>query len=110
GILAAIVEPARVVVFADAREGTWHGLALVKGVWLALASGYRSATGHQAIDLLVSRGGMASMLDTIWLVITALAFGGVVEKAGVLERLIAPVLEAVKSTGALVAALVGAVF
>ena len=45
------------------------------------------------LDQLVSRGGMASMLDTIWLVITALAFGGVVEKAGVLERLIAPVIE-----------------
>ena len=60
--------------------------------------------------MLVSRGGMASMLDTVWLVITALAFGGVVEKAGVLERLIAPVLAAAKSVGALVASLVGAVF
>ena len=110
GILAAIVAPERVVAFAGAREGTWHGLALLKGVWLALASGYESATGHQAIDVLVSRGGMSSMLNTVWLVITALAFGGVVEKAGVLERLIAPVLAAAKSAGALVASLVGAVF
>ena len=36
--------------------------------------------------MLVTRGGMESMLNTIWLIITALAFGGVVEKCGVLER------------------------
>lgn len=110
GVVAAIVAPERVVAFAGAAEGTWHGLALLKGVWLSLASGYRASTGHPAIDVLVSRGGMSSMLDTIWLVITALAFGGVVEKAGVLERVIAPVLAAAKSGGALVASLVGAVF
>ena len=61
------------------------------------------------IDQLVTRGGMASMLNTIWLIITALAFGGVVEKAGVLERLITPVIKAAKSAGSLVASLVGAV-
>ena len=52
---------------------------------------------------------MESMLNTIWLIITALAFGGVVEKAGVIERLITPVIRAAKSTGSLVASLVGAV-
>src|SRR5262249_54967808 len=67
-------------------------------------------TGYQVIDTLVTRGGMASMLSTVWLIITALAFGGVVEKAGVLERLMAPIIAAVKSAGALVASLVGAVF
>lgn len=49
-----------------------------KGVWLALASGYVSSTGVPALDMLVSRGGMSSMLNTIWLVIAAFAFGGVV--------------------------------
>jgi NhaC family Na+:H+ antiporter len=52
---------------------------------------------------------MASMLNTIWLVITALAFGGVVEKVGVLDRLIAPLIGAMKSVGALVCAVVCAV-
>jgi NhaC family Na+:H+ antiporter len=52
---------------------------------------------------------MASMLNTIWLVITALAFGGVVEKAGVLDRLITPIIDAAKSAGSLIASLVAAV-
>jgi NhaC family Na+:H+ antiporter len=109
GVLAAIVAPDRVVRFADAGDGIPRWLLLVKGVWLALASGYVSTTGHPAIDQLVTRGGMASMLNTVWLIITALAFGGVVEKAGVLERLITPVISAAKSAGALVASLVAAV-
>ena len=50
------------------------------------------------------------MLNTIWLIITALAFGGVVEKAGVLERLITPIIEKAKSNGALVASLVSSIF
>ena len=78
GVLAVIVAPGRVVAFADAPEPPgW--LALLKGTWLALASGYKSTTGFAPIDLLASRGGMDSMLNTIWLIVTALAFGGVVE-------------------------------
>jgi Na+:H+ antiporter, NhaC family len=109
GVLAVLAAPERVIAFAGAGDGTPSGLALIKGVWLALASGYVSTTGHPAIDVLLTRGGMDSMLNTIWLVITALAFGGVVEKAGVLERLITPIIDAAKSVGALVTALISAV-
>lgn len=109
GVLAAFVAPDRVVTFADADNGTPRWLAIVKGVWLALGTGYVSTVGYPAIDQLLSRGGMASMLNTIWLIITALAFGGVVEKLGILERLIDPVIRVAKTAGALVAALVGAV-
>jgi NhaC family Na+:H+ antiporter len=110
GVLAAIVAPARVIVYADASPGTWSAIAIVKGVWLALADGYSASTGNAAIDRLATRGGMASMLNTIWLIITALAFGGVVEKAGMLDRLIAPIVEKAKSGGRLVATLVASVF
>ena len=109
GVVAVFVAPERVIAFAAAPDGTPRSLALLKGVWLALASGYVSTTGQPMVDQLVTRGGMASMLQTIWLIIAALAFGGVVEKAGVLERLITPVISAAKSAGALVASLVGSV-
>jgi NhaC family Na+:H+ antiporter len=109
GLMAVIVAPDRVVTFADAGDGISRPFLLLKGVWLALASGYKSNTGYTMIDQLVTRGGMESMLNTIWLIITALAFGGVVEKAGVIERLITPVIKAAKSAGSLVASLVGAV-
>ncbi len=109
GVLAVFIEPARVIAFADPDGGLPRIVALLKGVWLALASGYKSSTGIATLDLLASRGGMDSMLNTIWLIITALAFGGVVEKAGVLERLIAPVIEKAKSDAALVLSLVSSI-
>jgi Na+:H+ antiporter, NhaC family len=109
GLLTVFMSPARIVAFADPTGELPAWLAVFKGVWLALASGYKASTGYSAIDVLVTRGGMDSMLNTIWLVITALAFGGVVEKAGVLDRLITPIIEKAKSDGALVASLVSSI-
>ena len=108
GVLAVVTRPERVAAFAG--TGPSAGLALLKGVWAALASGYVSATGEPAVDQLLSRGGMASMLGTVWLILVALAFGGFIERAGVLERLIGPLIAAARSAGALVATLVGAAF
>ena len=72
GVLAVFVAPERVIKYADAGDlPTW--LALLKGVWLALASGYNSTTGFAPMDMLATRGGMDSMLNTIWLIVTALA-------------------------------------
>ena len=108
GVLAVFVAPERVIAFADA--GTLPApVALLKGVWLAMASGYTSTSGFEPMDALASRGGMDSMLNTIWLIVTALAFGGVVEKAGVLDRLITPIIEKAKSDGALVASLASSI-
>lgn len=101
GFLAIVLQPDVVLAFADSPELP-VGLALTKGVWLALANGYVSSTGVPAVDELLSRGGMESMLVTIWLILTALAFGAVLERAGMLKRLIESALRAAKSTGSLV--------
>ena len=108
-VLAVFVAPERVAAFADPDTALPHGLALLKGTWLALASGYVSTTGDPAIDSLASRGGMEAMLPTIWLVMSAFAFGGIVEKTGVLERIVAPIAALARKVGSLVAALVAAV-
>jgi NhaC family Na+:H+ antiporter len=108
GVLAVFVAPERVIKFAGAGDLP-TALALLKGVWLALASGYTSSSGFAPMDMLASRGGMDSMLNTIWLIVTALAFGGVVEEEGVLDRLITPIIEKVKSDGALVASLASSI-
>ena len=100
-VAALIFQPGNVIRFADAAELSTP-LALLKGCWLAFANGYVSNTGDAAVDSLLSRGGMGSMLSTIWLIICALAFGAVMEFAGLLERLIRSVLSAAKSTGALI--------
>ena len=108
--VAAVFAPGRIARFADPDSALPGALAVVKGLWLVLASGYNSSMGVPTLDTLVSRGGMDSMLPTVWLIMAALAFGGVVEKAGVLDRLIAPVLAMATSAARLVGAVIGAVF
>lgn len=105
GILAAIQEPARVIAFAAAPDLS-APLAALKGAWMALATGYVSESGDAAMDAILTRGGMASMMSTVWLIITALAFGATVEKAGLLNRLIDPLVHRIRSVGGLVAAVV----
>ena len=109
GLMAVIVAPERVVAFADATKSLPSWLALIKGVWQSLADGYVSTTGDPLVDTLTTRGGMSSMLSTVWLVISAFAFGGVVEKTGALDRLISPIINVAKSSGTLVALLVASI-
>ena len=53
------------------------------------------------IDRLLSRGGMDSMLLTLWLIIGAVTFGALLEEFGLIKRLIDPMIRAAKGTGRL---------
>ncbi len=105
GAVAVVLQPDGVIQFANSPELS-RGIALVKGVWVAMANGYVSTTGIAEVDDLLTRGGMSSMLVTIWLIMTALAFGAVLEHSGMLRRLIDGALKRAKSTGSLVATVI----
>ena len=49
---------------------------------------------------------MAGMLDTIWLILAAMVFGGVMESAGLLMRISEAIIRWANSTGSLVASTV----
>ncbi|MEN8444551.1 MAG: Na+/H+ antiporter NhaC family protein, partial [Cyanobacteria bacterium J06555_13] len=68
------------------------------------ADGFNIETGNAVIDDLFSRGGMSSMLNTIWLIITAMLFGGMLEACGMLEKLANTILAGAKGAGSLVGA------
>lgn len=76
----------------------------VKAGYAAMATGFESDSGVQQIDELFSRGGMASMLTTIWLVLGALSFAAVMERAGFLARILEPVVARARRRGSLIAA------
>jgi NhaC family Na+:H+ antiporter len=61
-------------------------------------------TGHALVDELLMRGGMQSMFKTVVLVLCAMSFGGVMEKAGMLEALAGGILSLAHGTGGLVLA------
>ena len=68
--------------------------------------GFVSETGMEAIDELLSGGGLDSMMWTVSLIIIAMSFGGVLERTGMLNALLTKVLKVVNSTGSLVLATV----
>jgi Na+:H+ antiporter, NhaC family len=77
-------------------------MLLIKGIWIALYDGYTSNSGNEFLDALLSKGGMSSMLNTVWLIICALGLGGILERTGILSHLLQMALKGVKSTGSLI--------
>jgi NhaC family Na+:H+ antiporter len=99
-VAGVLVGVALLLVF-QRQDGAEAG-SLATRVMDALYSGYVSETGVASVDELLSAGGLLSMLNTIGLILCALAFGGVMEASGMLERLAAAVLSFARSTGSLI--------
>lgn len=91
------------VVLGGALAGAVQGAAL-KDILASAQKGYMCQTGDKALDELLTRGGMESMLGTVALILCALAFGGVMERAGFLEAIARHILRLARGTGQLVAA------
>lgn len=70
-------------------------------------SGFESTTGHQVVDKLLSRGGMSSMLNTVWLILMAMIFGGMMEVTGMLNTLVEAILRRVHGVTGLVSSTLG---
>ena len=102
-VFAVFLQPGVVAAYGGA-EDIGQGLAMFKGAWMSVFDGYVANTGNPVVDDLLSRGGMSSVLTTIWLVISALSLGAVLEHAGMLQRIIQGVIRAARSTGALISA------
>ena len=63
--------------------------------------------GNPVLSDLLSAGGMSGMLNTIWLIICAMTFGGVMESTGFLATLSSALIKRARSTTALVSTTVG---
>lgn len=103
GAVFAVVFQTEAVVRLAGGDDLSAGVAVSKGVWIALADGYQSNSGNEFLDQLLSKGGMSSMLNTVWLIICALGFGGILERTGILNYWLRVALRMVRGTGSLVA-------
>ena len=104
-VLAVFTQPELIAEFVGS-PGQAPVVVAIEAIYAALANGFVLESGNETLDELFSRGGMSSMLFTIWLVLGALSYAAVMEDAGFLERLIRPVLAAAKSTGRLIASVI----
>lgn len=64
-------------------------------------------TNHDMVNSLLQTGGMSGMLNTVWLIICAMIFGGVMESSGLLQRITESVIRLAHNDGSLVAATAG---
>ncbi len=69
-----------------------------------LFSGYQSTTGIEDIDLLLTRGGMESMMFTIGLVLLALSMGGLLFTLGIVQCLLAKMESLLRKVSSVIAA------
>lgn len=101
-VFAVIFQAETVKTLAD-DPSLPAALALLKGIWMALISGYVASSGNEFLDALLTKGGMSSMLNTAWLIICALGFGGILERTGILEFWLRAAMRRVHGTGSLIA-------
>ena len=107
-ILVVMKVPAIPGLFIGALLGSAAAM-IFQGVSLgealnALHYGYESATGVTAVDELLTRGGLDSMMWTISLILCAMIFGGVMERSGMLGALVNEILKIAKGVGGVVLA------
>ena len=103
-VVAVVWQPA--LVEQVAGKGEQGIMAAYEGVMKVIYAPTQLQTGTPMLDELVHTSGMAGMMPTVWLIICAQIFGGVVTATGVLRDLMGMVLHFVRGTGSLVASTV----
>jgi len=99
-ILALLFQQSAVLSLAGDTQNVFLGL--FKGTWQTLFDGFSLSSGNETLDDLMTRGGMSSMLNTVWLILCAMVFGAVMDHTGLLHCLVNYALSFVHSTGSLI--------
>lgn len=101
GAFAIIFQPH--LLYEVAGTGLSFFKASYIAVMQAIFGDVTITTENAIVNELLSSTGMAGMLNTIWLIISAMIFGGTMESAGLLVKITSSVIKWAKSTGSLVA-------
>lgn len=98
---AVIFQPQIIRAISGDLENYWKASYIT--VMQSMFGDISLTTENSDVNDLLSTSGMRGMLDTIWLILSAMVFGGVMEAAGLLKRITKPIVKMAKSTGGLVA-------
>ena len=105
GILAIILQPHILTAIADDATLS-HAAAITKGLAITFYGATAIDTGFPVLNELVSTGGMAGMLNTIWLIICAMCFGAVMVASRMLESITRCIIRFVRNRFSTVASTV----
>lgn len=102
GLFAIIFQPGVIHTIAN-EEGVSFLYKSYKAVMMSLYGEISITTTNDVVNELLVTGGMAGMLNTIWLIVCAMIFGGIMEESGMLRVLAEAIIEKVHSVGSLIA-------
>lgn len=106
GITAIILQPHILCQIADDPSLSTPA-AIFKGLAMTYYGSTAVQTGFDALNDLVSTGGMAGMLNTIWLILCALCFGSVMVASGMIQSITGVIVKWVRTRLSLVTSTVG---
>lgn len=101
GVFAVLMQPDIVNQISGITDNTLKSSYI--GVMKAIYTDVAVVTDNERVNELLSTGGMAGMLNTIWLIMCAMVFGGVMEAGGLLARISEAVISLATSVGSLIA-------
>ena len=111
GIMALILQPHILMEIATGTFQALHSqfsiLNLVKGLAITYYGATAVDTGNASLNELVSTGGMAGMLNTIWLILCAMCFGASMVASRMIESITQVVVRFVRNRISLVTSTVG---
>ena len=101
GVFALIFQP-QIIARVVGEEGSFAYLGF-KGVMMAMYGKISIVTDNALVNELLTTKGMGGMLNTIWLIVCAMVFGGIMEESGMLKVLAEAVIRKVHRVGSLIA-------
>ena len=111
GVVALILQPHLLAEIStgasQAVGGQWQTMDLIRGLAITYYGATSINTGYAALNELIATGGMAGMLNTIWLIICAMCFGASMVASGMIGSLTRVIVRCVQSRFSLVASTVG---
>ena len=109
--VAVVLACVAMVIFQPevvAQIGGEGAFSSCRALMIACSSETAIDTGDVVLNDLVSTSGMAGMLNTVWLILCAMCFGGVMAGSGMLASITQLFLRFVHRTTAIVASTIGA--
>lgn len=104
-IIAGFTQPELIKSLAD-DASLPYAFNVVKVGIDTFANGFQLNSGIEQMDQLFSGGGTIGMLSTIWLILVAASFGAVADLTGMIQQVIAPVIQRVHKITSLIVATV----
>ena len=100
GIFASIFQPQLISSLSNLENNSLQ--ANYMAIMNAMASDVSISTSDETMNELLSSSGMYGMLNTIWLILCAMCFGGVMEVTGSLKKISSSIIKHAKNTGSII--------